>query len=61
MGDMYIIPSSINEVIVISAKYVTDRKELDLLVEEVNEAAVSKEEVLSDHVYYYSLLEDIIN
>ena len=61
MGDMYIIPSSINEVLVISAKYVTDRKELDLLVEEVNEAAVSKEEVLSDHVYYYSLLEDIIN
>ena len=51
--DLYILPSSIHEVIIIpmlgelSADYLTD------MVRQVNETQVPPDEILSDHAYYY--------
>ncbi|HKM04099.1 MAG TPA: DUF5688 family protein [Lachnospiraceae bacterium] len=55
-SDLYILPSSIHEVILIPTK---DKRECDKfanMVKEVNETQVEVEEVLSDHVYYFSRL-----
>lgn len=52
--DLYIIPSSIHEVLLIPNKTDLDTDYLNALVKEVNAADLSPEEVLSDHLYYYS-------
>lgn len=52
--DFYILPSSIHEVLLIPAKDKTSRKRLSAMVQEINETQLLQEEVLSDHVYYYS-------
>lgn len=52
--DFYILPSSIYEVIFVPV-YAVDPEKEDLggMVREVNSTAVSPEDQLSDHVYYY--------
>lgn len=50
----YILPSSIHEVLLLPESLATTREELDQLIQEVNEACVSREEYLSDHAYYCS-------
>lgn len=57
--DMYMIPSSIHEVIFTSYREGDDRK-LSALVKEVNSFVVSKEEKLSDNVYKYDGQEKTI-
>ncbi|MFQ9086043.1 MAG: DUF5688 family protein [Roseburia sp.] len=52
--DLYILPSSIHEVILIPATSDTSYQELSQMVQEVNDTQVSPEEILSDHVYYFS-------
>lgn len=52
--DLYIIPSSIHEVLLIPNKTDLDTDYLNALVKEVNAADLSPEEILSDHLYYYS-------
>lgn len=52
--DLYIIPSSIHEVLIIPSDTSTSHSKLSAMVREVNATQVLKEEVLSDHVYYYS-------
>ena len=52
--DLYIIPSSIHEVLLIPSNTSTSYAKLSNMVREVNATQVLKEEVLSDHVYYYS-------
>lgn len=52
--DLYILPSSIHEVLIIPAAPNTSCRELSEMVREINLSQLSKEEVLSDHVYYYS-------
>lgn len=52
-SDLYILPSSVHEVLLIPA-YEYKAKELADLVREVN-ATLRKEEVLSGHVYVYRL------
>lgn len=61
-ADFYIIPSSIHEVLLlpITEGDQYDRTYLDKLVQEVNREAVAPEEVLSDHVYFYSAKMDRI-
>ena len=49
----YILPSSVHEVIIIPESEVPVRKHLQMMVSEVNETQVDREDVLSDHVYYY--------
>lgn len=58
-SDLYILPSSIHECIVMS----TNNGEPDGLREmvmEVNEEALAENEVLSDHAYYYNKDEHVI-
>ena len=53
-SDLYIIPSSIHEVLLIPSSTSTSHAKLSAMVREVNATQVLKEEILSDHVYYYS-------
>ncbi|MBQ1749900.1 MAG: hypothetical protein II044_06300 [Lachnospiraceae bacterium] len=52
--DLFILPSSIHEVLLVPVIPDADREELDRMVQEVNATEVSQDEVLSDHAYYYS-------
>ena len=48
-NDLYILPSSIHELIVASATLTDDPSQLNLLIREVNEKEVPADEYLSDH------------
>jgi len=50
--DLYILPSSIHEIIVVPAKG-NEEERLTGMVREVNATQVDTEEQLSDHIYYY--------
>lgn len=54
-GDFYMLPSSIHEVLVISAGADISEKKLKSMVEEVNQNYLLPDEYLSDNVYKYSL------
>ena len=49
----FVLPSSVHEVIMIPESKAARQNDLSAIVKEVNETQVQKEEVLSDHVYYY--------
>ncbi len=53
--DFFILPSSIHEIIILpqTAKF-SRPKELAAMVASINETELAVEEVLSDHIYYYS-------
>lgn len=55
-GGVYILPSSIHEVILIPEDEgdIYDEKELSNLVNIVNRDCLSEEEILANHAYYYS-------
>ncbi|MGN1174349.1 MAG: DUF5688 family protein [Roseburia sp.] len=59
-SDFYILPSSIHEVILIPASDNTSYSELSQMVQDVNETQVSPEELLSDHVYYFSRSQNVV-
>ena len=52
---LYIIPSSIHEVIIVPEDKVTDVKSLNSLIADVNRNELEWEDILSDHAYYYSV------
>lgn len=52
--DFYVLPSSIHEVIILSAKHAPSQTDLDEMIAEINNTQVADEEILSDHAYYYS-------
>ncbi len=52
--DLYILPSSIHEVIIIPASFQQNPGKLQEMVREVNRTQLEAEEILSDCVYYYS-------
>jgi hypothetical protein len=54
--NVYILPSSIHEVILVPFQEEIDKSQLIQMVNEVNETQVAKEEVLSSSVYYYDRL-----
>lgn len=56
-ASFYILPSSIHECILIPDSGEYTPEELSDMVREVNTTHVEATEVLSDHVYYYDLLE----
>lgn len=58
--DLYIIPSSIHEVILVPYKDSPEPDELNKIIGEVNKTAVEDSEYLSDHCYYYSQKDDQI-
>lgn len=59
--DLYILPSSIHEVILVPVTYGCSKNDLGRMVREVNETQVADEEVLSDMVYVYSRETGIIS
>lgn len=52
--DFFVLPSSIHEVLLIPAYNRFSADELNAMVQEVNATQLSAEEILSDHVYYFS-------
>ena len=52
-GDFYILPSSVHEVLIVPADAGMDLKDLEAMVQEVNETQVAPQDILSDHVYQY--------
>jgi hypothetical protein len=52
-SDLYIIPSSIHELIALSIKNGGSKEDMDSMVREVNATQVSPVEVLADHVYVF--------
>lgn len=59
--DLYILPSSIHEVILLPKLENYNREELENMVREVNAEGVAKDEVLSDHVYIYNRSDGMIS
>lgn len=59
-SDLYILPSSVHEVIIVPKKDAFDKSELADMVREVNEQGVSQDEVLSDNVYEYNRKNGLI-
>jgi hypothetical protein len=53
-NDLFILPSSIHEVILVPAEPGITKEELERMVKEVNETQVEEEEVLSNQVYFFS-------
>lgn len=52
-GNLYILPSSIHELIAVRDTVATNKTELARMVKEVNMSQVAEEDYLSDSVYYY--------
>ncbi len=53
-GDLYVLPSSVHEVILLPVSEDIDPKTLGEMVKDVNQTQLSPDEVLSDSVYRYS-------
>lgn len=51
--DFYILPSSIHETLIVSAKSGMELQDLESMVQEVNATQVAPQDRLSDHVYRY--------
>ena len=51
--DLYIIPSSIHELILVPADRIDECGRYDEMIRYVNETQLAETEILSDHVYYY--------
>ena len=52
--DLFVIPSSTHEVILVPTDSVHDMEYMSEMVSEVNVTQVAEDEVLSDHCYYFS-------
>jgi len=59
-ADLYILPSSVHEVILLPKLSMYEKDELVNMVKEVNTEGVAADEVLSDHVYEYNRTERLI-
>ncbi len=53
-SDLFILPSSVHEVILVPSIEEADAEALAEIVRSVNECELSQEDFLSDHVYHYS-------
>lgn len=58
--DYYIIPSSIDEVLIMPMKDFADKANLDEMVREINQIALERNMILSEHVYLYSIENHIV-
>ena len=58
--DLYILPSSIHEVILMPATVTESVRALSQMVCDINQSEVAAEEILSDHIYYYHRNTDSI-
>lgn len=60
-SDLMILPSSIHEVILLPAIARSQSSELAGLVMDINQTELQADEILSDHVYYYSKAEQALS
>lgn len=60
-NDLYILPSSVHEVILLPKTAPYNEEELTEMVKEINKTDVLKEEVLSNHVYTYCRKSGLIS
>lgn len=59
-SDLYILPSSIHEIIAVKANGTMNKKAFREMVFDVNRTQVPEEDILSDNVYFYSRDRDAI-
>lgn len=59
VGDFYVLPSSVHETLIVPKAAGLEYGELEQMVQEVNQAQVSPQERLSDHIYEYDAGEHI--
>lgn len=52
--DFYILPSSVNEVLLFPESKAPPKEKLDKMIQEINRDYLEPEDYLSDHAYYYS-------
>lgn len=52
--NLYILPSSVHEVIILPESEVTDTDQVREMINQVNVSCVDREEVLSDSLYFYN-------
>ncbi len=52
-SDLYVIPSSIHEILLIQIKSNASHNEINDMIKDVNSTAVENEDILSDHVYIF--------
>lgn len=58
-GDYFVLPSSVNEVLVVPDDGLVDHRELKAMVGIINQTQVSPEERLTDDVYHYDTKERV--
>lgn len=58
--DLYLLPSSIHEFIIIPASENIKTAELTAMVQEINQTQVSPIDILEEHIYCYSRDDDVI-
>lgn len=59
-GDYYVIPSSVHELILLGQNSTDRGCDIDGMIKEVNRTQVGPDDVLSDHVYMYSLEDEVL-
>ncbi len=60
-SDLYIIPSSVHEVIVLARNMAGDEKSLREMIHTVNETQLEPQDVLSDSLYFYDRKDEKIS
>lgn len=60
-SDLYIIPSSVHEVIVLARNMAGDEKSLRDMIHSVNETQLEPQDVLSDSLYFYDRKDEKIS
>lgn len=56
--DLYVLPSSVHEVILVPANDKISKEALHEIVTDINRTQVAEDEVLADSIYYYSRNQD---
>ena len=59
--DLYIIPSSIHELLLLPTQNKDDGEQIKKMIQEINDTQVKPEEILSYSLYYYNREEDKIS
>lgn len=59
-GDYYVIPSSVNELILLGCNADSDTENINVMIRQVNSTQLCPDEVLSDHAYRYLQSDEVL-
>lgn len=59
-SDFFILPSSVHEVLILPDDGQTDYRDLQIMVQQINEAEVASTDRLSDRVYHYDVSDHLL-